>query len=434
MSTTVGQQLRQAREARSLSLEQAAQATRMRVHYLQALEAGEFNALPSMTQARGFLRTYAGYLKLDAESLLAQMENRPPAPVEAEGRAASLVEPAPAASSERPTVPVVAPAVEPADMIFIEIGQRLKRQRELLGLSLDDIERHTHLRRHYLSALESGNLQELPSPVQGRGMLNNYAIFLGMDPEPLLLRFADGLQARLAVRQTARAEAKPEPAQDKVKPPARVRRLFSGDVLIGGVLAVFLALFVLWGAIRIFSARSEQQVSPTAPSIADVLLASSTPTSTPQPPPASQTPAPGPGGVLVTPGAPATGAPGGLQPPQAEAGKVQIYIIARQRAWMQALVDGEVEFDGRVIPGQPYTFVGDEQVEILTGNGAALQVYYDQIDLGLMGGFGEVVGRVFSLQGVLTPTPTITPTPTLTLPAPATLPAEAGQPTVPVIP
>jgi cytoskeleton protein RodZ len=446
MSKTVGQQLRQARETRSLSLEQAAQATRIRAHYLQSLEAGEFEALPSSTQARGFLRTYASYLKLDAESLLAQMDKRAqagtgspaadtPRPGTPPARETAPPAPAAPARSERPTTPVIAPVLEPADAIFMEVGLRLKRQRELLGLSLEDVERHTHLRRHYLEALESGNLHELPSPVQGRGMLNNYAVFLGMDPEPVLLRFADGLQARLATRQGVRPDVQARPEPQEVRPPGIFRRLFSGDFLIGGTLAVFLVIFVLWGAIRIFSTRSEglaEAATPTvtAPSIADVLLA----TSTPSPSPVAQTvPAtPVPSGLQVT----AVNSSEGLQPPQAQAGKVQIYIIARQRAWMQALVDGEVEFDGRVIPGRPYTFVGDQQVEIVTGNGAALQVYYDQVDLGLLGTFGQIVDRIFTLQGITTPTATVTPLPSATpLVSPtAPLQVEPGQPTLPAIP
>ena len=80
MSTTVGQELRQRREAHSISIDQAAAATRIRPHYLRALELGDFNALPSVAQARGFLRAYAGYLKLDPDPLLAMLESREPAP------------------------------------------------------------------------------------------------------------------------------------------------------------------------------------------------------------------------------------------------------------------------------------------------------------------------------------------------------------------
>jgi hypothetical protein len=73
-----------------------------------------------------------------------------------------------------------------------------------------------------------------------------------------------------------------------------------------------------------------------------------------------------------------------------------------------------VVFLGRVLPGSAYQFEGDETVEILTGNGAALQVFFNQVDQGTLGGYGEVVQLVYSAVGVQTPTPTITSTPTET--------------------
>jgi hypothetical protein len=104
---------------------------------------------------------------------------------------------------------------------------------------------------------------------------------------------------------------------------------------------------------------------------------------------------------------------------------VQIYIVVRQRAWLQVIVDGETAFSGRVIPGGAYTFSGDEQVEILTGNGAGLVVYYNQQDLGPLGFYGEVVNQIYSVEGILAPTPTQTSTPTATPPVTPT-PANEG--------
>ncbi len=77
---------------------------------------------------------------------------------------------------------------------------------------------------------------------------------------------------------------------------------------------------------------------------------------------------------------------------------------------MRVLVDGKVEFDGIALPGSAYPFSGDKSVEVLTGNGAALQVDYNQADLGVLGNYGEVVDRIYSLNGVITPTASITPT------------------------
>ncbi len=61
----LGEWLRQRREELEISLEQAEADTRIRIQYLRALEAEEFDALPDQVVGRGFLRNYAAYLDLD---------------------------------------------------------------------------------------------------------------------------------------------------------------------------------------------------------------------------------------------------------------------------------------------------------------------------------------------------------------------------------
>ncbi len=394
----LGHQFRQAREARSLTIEQAASATRIRAHYLSAMEAGDFSSLPSRVHARGFLRAYAEFLALDAEPLLLELEGKEPEleiPI-----AVSEVEP-----DEAPP--------EEAEAIFRSVGGMLLRQRELLGLSLEDVERHTHLRQHYLKALEAGNLDGLPSPVQARGMLANYAAFVGLDPEPLLLRFADGLQARLQAKRANNVGSRSAGSHLELPAPVPVRRLVSNDLLVGGSIVLFLIVFMVWGAIRIFDTVSTSQPTATAPSIADVLLATATPSETPTPMPPTATPlAP----QQLFPTFPvATGTLTGTIAGPGQAG-VQVYLTVRQRGYLRVIVDGKVEFDGRVTPGSAYPFVGVSQVEVLAGNAAGIQVFYNGSDYGVMGEFGELVNQIYTPQGVLAPTPTITPPPPPTLP------------------
>ncbi|MBC8248044.1 MAG: helix-turn-helix domain-containing protein [Anaerolineales bacterium] len=79
----LGQLLREAREQKGVSLEQVEEATRIRQKFLQALEEGNFGALPAETYVKGFLRTYAMYLELDPKEVMALYEGR-----ENEGKAA----------------------------------------------------------------------------------------------------------------------------------------------------------------------------------------------------------------------------------------------------------------------------------------------------------------------------------------------------------
>jgi cytoskeleton protein RodZ len=410
MSLSIGSQLAGAREARKITIEQASHALRIRVQYLQALEKETFDDIPSAVQARGFLRTYARYLQIDPEPLLAQMSDQP-----LEQSATPTASPVPAEN-----------ITGSGQAIFSEIGARLRQQREMLGLSLEDVARHTHLRAHYLQALETGAINELPSPVQGRGMLNNYATFLGLDQEKLLLRFADGLQAQLQAKRSLR----------QVKPPTKPRKarskgtfwrgVFSVDLIVISLLVIFILAFILWSTARISNTRSSQQPSATAPSVADILApATATASATPS---ATVTPTISfllEGETQSTPGASGnpTQAPIDTQEPTPLATfspllrpAVRVYIIVRQRTWMRIIIDGEPQLEGRVVTGSAYLFEGEEWIEVLTGNGAALQIFYNDIDEGSLGIFGEVVDRIYTPLGAQTPTPTITPT---ALPIPA---------------
>ena len=67
---TIGQRLRFARERLGLSLEEAERTTRIRAQHLAALERDDFDSLPSPVQARGFLKNYSDFLKLDTARVL----------------------------------------------------------------------------------------------------------------------------------------------------------------------------------------------------------------------------------------------------------------------------------------------------------------------------------------------------------------------------
>jgi len=65
----VGSKLREARNRRKLSLQEAEKATKIRARYLRALENEDWEQLPGDTYARAFIRTYAALLGLDGDRL-----------------------------------------------------------------------------------------------------------------------------------------------------------------------------------------------------------------------------------------------------------------------------------------------------------------------------------------------------------------------------
>jgi len=69
----IGETLRLNRERRGLTIAQVAQDTRISRRFIEALEDEEFDALPAPVYVRGFLRSYANYLKVDPQPLVEQL-------------------------------------------------------------------------------------------------------------------------------------------------------------------------------------------------------------------------------------------------------------------------------------------------------------------------------------------------------------------------
>lgn len=71
---SVGEQLREARLAKKISIETIADLTKMRGDQVRALEDSNFAAFPAPVYIRGFVRSYANVLKLESPSLLKQLD------------------------------------------------------------------------------------------------------------------------------------------------------------------------------------------------------------------------------------------------------------------------------------------------------------------------------------------------------------------------
>ncbi len=66
--------LNSARKSIGKSISEVAFQTKIREHYLIALEKDDYSSLPSVVQGKGFLRIYAEYLDLNQEQLLKALQ------------------------------------------------------------------------------------------------------------------------------------------------------------------------------------------------------------------------------------------------------------------------------------------------------------------------------------------------------------------------
>ncbi|MCX6056005.1 MAG: DUF4115 domain-containing protein [Chloroflexi bacterium] len=427
MAISPGEILRKKREEKNLTLEQVAAGTSIRIHFLQAIEEDRVGAIASQTQYRGFTRLYASFLGLDSSTLFEDSSSHAE-PAVTQG-IEGIHNQQKTAKKEKPNLSINGlpqqtqklqsekkPEISSlSHTLFIEIGAALQQQREMLGLSLSDVERQTKIKELYLYALEAGQIDDLPSTVQGRGMLNNYASFMSMNSEVLQLRFAEGLQQK---RIEAVAAEQSQKSSNQIKkygsPITSWRRYLTPDLIIGSSVFGVLFVLIVWGAWQVIGSSDRANI-PTVNSISSILVSSNTPT----PPLINTTELPSLGDMTSTISVDLLATITSVS-----SGPIQIVVVAYQRAYLRVVSDGKEVFVGRVVPGSVNTFTGSVKVSLSTGNAAAIQVYYNQEDLGILGVNGQVVNLEFTSQEVVTPTPQFTATSTSTV-----IPTLTQQPT-----
>jgi len=113
---TVAEQLRQAREARGLSLHQVADILKIRTDHLQALEAGDYKPFSAPVYVRGFVRAYSRLLKLDVAQVMAALDGEM-------GQIKKLSEPPPLTDQPRTIL----------DYVMLQLS-KLKLRTVLIGL------------------------------------------------------------------------------------------------------------------------------------------------------------------------------------------------------------------------------------------------------------------------------------------------------------
>jgi hypothetical protein len=71
-------------------------------------------------------------------------------------------------------------------------GEHLRREREMRGVSLDEISAATRISTRFLEAIEKDQWDQLPGGVFNRGFIRSIARFLGLDEDSLVAEYALG--------------------------------------------------------------------------------------------------------------------------------------------------------------------------------------------------------------------------------------------------
>ncbi len=262
------------------------------------------------------------------------------------------------------------------------LGVWLRRSRETRKVDLEDVVRALRIRRRYLQALELGDYEALPGPIQARGFLRNYARYLGLPTEEALARYdaeVRGLPVQPRVpeieapsRNGLRTWAPPPPSVEE----ERAAVLANSS---SGLIRLLVAVIVFFGLVALASLAWLQFGQDPA---AGALV----------PTPAATLVAAAPLESLATPQSTPSFA-------VSADGTVTVRLVPLSHAWVSISADESVVFQGMADPEQVIVATAGEILIVSTGNGGAFEVYVNGTDWGTLGGQGEIVRRAWTPQG-----------------------------------
>lgn len=228
-------------------------------------------------------------------------------------------------------------------------GDHLRREREMRGVSLDEICAATRISTRFLEALENERWHILPGGVFNHGFVRAVARFLGLDEEGFVAEY----DLAISQQKTSSAGPVPQAPQPSIADSANLPWLI-------GVLTAVVLLGIAGIGWRSVVARRTQR-----------LAAQSAPATVAQPreetPPASSPAVPN-----VTSRAQGGRAAGNA--PDAAAQGLQLKIQAGKTTTVTVLADGSKIFRGKIAAGQSRTFEARGAFEISARDGGALSL------------------------------------------------------------
>jgi cytoskeleton protein RodZ len=275
-------------------------------------------------------------------------------------------------------------------------GDKLRREREMRGVTLEEISESTKIGTRSLRALEQEDFEKLPGGIFNKGFVRAYSRFLGLDEEQTVADF----DLAWNEHESAKGPA-PEPLVEEEPEPER----FTSKLLLA-VLMVVIAVAAGWYALQNY--RGARIVKSQVPAPHDSQRVSSA-----QPEPASPSVTPGDrqSSEAIPSAATSNGSPESPKPLSnsnseanpAASGKasdkppngtvsrtadspapIRVEVFAREDSWLSILADGKSIGQGILNAKKSRTIHAQKEVRLTVGNAGGVEVSFngEAVDVG----------------------------------------------------
>jgi cytoskeleton protein RodZ len=244
-------------------------------------------------------------------------------------------------------------------------GEHLKREREMRGVTLDEICAATRIGNRFLEALESEEWERLPGGVFNRGFVRAVARYLGLDEEALVAEYL-----------LATTEQNPTPEWAKPQPPLPPETRWPRWIGIALALLLIAAGALGW---RVYATRRAER---RASAIAAELAAQ----------PADEDFGTAPGRPAAPEISDLNNFTPPIEPPPAtpalnrlDADALQLKVEAGKGTSITVSADGSKVFEGSMIPGQSRQFGAQIDFEVQAQDAGAVLLELNGQTLAPMG-------------------------------------------------
>lgn len=263
-------------------------------------------------------------------------------------------------------------------------GEKLQREREMRGITLEEIAEATKIGTRSLRALEEQDFDKLPGGIFNKGFVRAYSKYLGIDEEQAVADYVEAVNEAQAAGKLSRPDVEPPPVELEQVPSEPVRIPWTALICIALVVAVGFAArsyYAKFGWHKLFRKpvpAEAEKPAPAPPSQPVAVPASAPADSVPAQVPMQSTTAPAP---EINP---------------AESG-FEVKIHAKELAWIQVEADGKPIFSENLAANSDRVVKASKKIVIRTGNAGGIELSENNKPLPALGPRNEV--RTVTLNG-----------------------------------
>jgi cytoskeleton protein RodZ len=268
-------------------------------------------------------------------------------------------------------------------------GENLRREREMRGVTLQEISAATKISGRFLQALEEEEFAKLPGGVFTRSFIRAYAKYLGLDEDRVLAEYQLIAQPKADVDLSRLAVSHLDARRERSRGP--LLTLLLAVILVGGGYLLYRYSHPALGPAGGVTGPSAAPTpaTPASPPPQATSAPAAAPSSIPPAAERSAAPAQGVGGSGALTGPSAALDSGALSVASAEGGLV-LQVAATERAWVAVDADGRTVLQQVLNPGEIETLKAKESFDVTTGNAQGIVLTLNGETLKPLGRRGEV--------------------------------------------